>query len=217
MSSTPAGGCVWVDVCAAVGVLKWEKERESENERERAVVSVSAFVFVLHIDNFINAVTFSIKYAQRRKHSCTGDTHTHEHPYTQLPHPHMTPRPCSPCHGPSIVGKSIDMCRCAAFGRLQIANQSINNWNENHFAGFNLSSPATAADSPPFTLRLCCCVTLRFGCVCKWAKLCTSITRIGSESASRAADTHTQAARLAERRKGSVPGWVVSALPGVRD
>lgn len=187
-------------------------------------MSVSAFVFVLHIDNFINAVTFSIKYAQRRKHSCTGDTHTNTRTlscHTHTWHPSSTPFALAlPCHGPSIVGKSIDMCRCAAFGRLQIANQSINNWNENHFAGFNLSSPATAADSPPFTLRLCCCVTLRFGCVCKWAKLCTSITRIGSESASRAADTHTHTHRQAGRergREGSVPGWVVSALPGVRD
>lgn len=85
-------------------------------------------------------------------------TQTHTHPYTQLPRPHITPRPVSaplapalPCLGPSIVGKSIDMCRCAAFGRLQIANQSINNWNENHFAGFNLSSPATALVPPSAT------------------------------------------------------------------
>jgi len=34
-------------------------------------------VFVLHIDNFINAVTFSIKYAQHRQTQLHKSPHTH--------------------------------------------------------------------------------------------------------------------------------------------
>lgn len=171
-------------------------------------------------------------------------THTHTRPPTYIWHAHcwrlsptLPPHPSPAAWVHQSSGKSIDMCRCAAFGRLQIANQSINNWNENHFAGFNLSSPSPsrshAQARSPRSQRLCCCccccVTLRFGCVCKWAKLCTSITGIGSESASKAAvePTHTLAhTRTLPDSWGVVkglgqrccsPGCAVSAFPGVRD
>lgn len=96
---------------------------------------------------------------------------------------------------PSILGKSIDMYSvhiCAGvqhFGRLQIANQSINNWNENHFAGFNLSSADSHSHSQCHCHSHFQCVSLWFdythSYVCKWVKLCTSITGIASEPKSK--------------------------------
>lgn len=79
-------GCLWAE-CAVCVVVSF-----------CVCVCACTHVFVLHIDNFINAVTFSIKYAQRRKHSCTI-AHTELARRPRLPH---LPRPAHPCSAQSI-------------------------------------------------------------------------------------------------------------------